>query len=259
MRPERCSLFGIGVDAVDMKTMVEEADAAIRAQRQCTIFAVNPEKIVAAQHLPSLRGWLNASEWLIPDGVGAVFAARWRGTRVPERVAGSELMPRLCELAATHGHRVFLLGARESSNAAAAAKLQELFPGIVIVDRHDGYFSEADEPALIERINAARVQMLFVALGSPKQEAWIHRNRARLDVNVIQGVGGTFDVLAGVIRRAPRFWIRLNLEWLYRLIEQPSRIKRQWPLFYFAYLVLTGRLSAEPLHSTLSQVEARVS
>jgi N-acetylglucosaminyldiphosphoundecaprenol N-acetyl-beta-D-mannosaminyltransferase len=247
MKPERCFIFGVGVDRIDMERMVHSAEATVLAGDQCSIFAVNPEKIMAAQRNPVLRESLNAAEYLIPDGIGAVIAARMRGTHIRERVPGSELMPRLCALAATRGYRVFLYGAREQINAAAAHHLKKQFPGIRIVGRHNGYVDAADHEALIEQINAAAPHLLFVALGSPKQEEWIYRNRGRLRVNVIQGVGGTFDVIAGAVRRAPPLWIRWHLEWLYRLLVQPSRLRRQTPLLQFAMLVLTGRLSDQPL------------
>ena len=247
MKPERCFLFGVGVDRVDMDRMVAAAEEAVLAGSQCSIFAVNPEKIMTAQRDVALRDRLNAAEYLIPDGFGAVLAARMRGMYLRERVPGSELMPQLCALAAARGYRVFLFGAREQINAAASQRLRELYPGINIVGRHNGYVDAADEPQLLAQINAARPHFLFVALGSPRQEEWIARCRARLKVNVLQGVGGTFDVIAGAVRRAPRLWIRLHLEWLYRVIVQPSRWRRQTPLLQFALLLATGRLSDRPL------------
>jgi N-acetylglucosaminyldiphosphoundecaprenol N-acetyl-beta-D-mannosaminyltransferase len=247
MKPERCFVLGVGVDRIDMDSMAHAAEAAVLAGEKCSILAVNPEKIMAAQRNPALRAALNAAEYLIPDGIGAVIAARMRGMPVRGRVPGSELMPRLCALAAARGFRIFLFGAQERINAAAAQQLTRRFPGIRVVGRHNGYVAPADQDALIEQINAAAPHFLFVALGSPKQEEWIARNRGRLNVNVIQGVGGTFDVIAGAVRRAPPLWIRWHLEWLYRLISQPSRLRRHAPLLHFATLALTGRMSDQPL------------
>jgi N-acetylglucosaminyldiphosphoundecaprenol N-acetyl-beta-D-mannosaminyltransferase len=247
MKRERCFLFGVGLDPVDMSGMVRAADDTIRAGQQCAIFAVNPEKIMAAQRSPALRAQLNAAEWLIPDGIGAVWAARRRGCRVPGRVTGADLMPALCALAAQRGYRVFLFGAREENNAAAAARLVETHPGLVVAGRRHGYIGVDDEAALVDEINASGADILFVALGSPRQEDWISRHRSKLRVNVLQGVGGTFDVLSGAVDRAPRIWIRLHLEWLYRLVREPSRLRRQSPRFYFAFLVLSGRLTDRPL------------
>jgi N-acetylglucosaminyldiphosphoundecaprenol N-acetyl-beta-D-mannosaminyltransferase len=258
MKPERCVVFGVGVDPLGMDAMVRAADDVVKAARQCAIFAVNPEKIMAAQADASLCAALNAAEYLIPDGIGAVIAARLRGATIGERVPGSELMPRLCQLAQQRGYRVFLFGAREATNAAAARRLVELYPGLQIAGRHHGYVDAAGQGALVTAINAVAPHFLFVALGSPKQERWIAHNRDRLRVNVIQGVGGTFDVVAGAVRRAPPLWIRLHLEWLYRLLAQPSRLKRQAPLLRFAWLVLTGRLSDRPLAPRAADAAARL-
>jgi len=238
---DRAYLFGVGVDCVDMATMEHAADQAVREDRQCAILAVNPEKIVTAEHDAELRTALNASEYLIPDGIGVVHALRRRGHRLAGRVPGSELMPRLCALAAQRGYRIFLFGAREDVNRAAASRLIATYPGLVVAGRQHGYSDEAESSALVERINASAADMLFVALGSPRQERWIAQHRGALCARVIQGVGGTFDVLAGAARRAPPVWIRLNLEWLYRALANPRRLPRQAALFKFAFRVLLER------------------
>lgn len=233
-------VLGVGVDCVDMAGMERAAEAAIDAGAQCSIIAVNPEKIMAANANARLRECLNAAEFLIPDGIGAVLAARAGGVRLRGRVPGSELMPRLCALAARRGFRVFLFGARQDINDRAAQRLQETYPGLIIAGRQHGYVAD-DTTALIEQINAAQAQLLFVALGSPKQELWIAQHRKNLRVNVIQGVGGTFDVVAGAVRRAPQRWIALNLEWLYRLLANPRRLLRQTALVSFVWRVMWSR------------------
>jgi len=240
---ERIDIDGVGVDCVDMPTVVRAVDATIAAHRQCTILAVNPEKISAAARDTNLRAILNASEWLIPDGIGAVVAARLRGADAIERVPGSELMPHLCALAARRRHRVFLFGARADVNRAAVERLSAIHPELVIAGRHHGFVADADMPALVERINAAAPHIVFVALGSPRQEQWIARHRARLTANVIQGVGGTFDVIAGAAKRAPPIWIKLNLEWLYRFAADPRRWRRQLTLARFGGRLLRDALT----------------
>jgi N-acetylglucosaminyldiphosphoundecaprenol N-acetyl-beta-D-mannosaminyltransferase len=241
MRIERVSIFDVGVDCVDMASMDHAADEAVRDNSQCSIFAINPEKVIAAERNRELRDCLNASEFLIPDGIGVVLAARSRGARIHARVTGSELMPRLCALAAKRGYRVFLFGAREETNARAAQCLVEAYPGLIIAGRSHGYVGDTDMADVVAKINAAAPQFLFVALGSPKQEQWVTRYRRELNVNVIQGVGGTFDVIAGSVRRAPDTWIALNLEWLYRLVSNPRRLLRQSALVRFAWRVLWSR------------------
>jgi len=239
---ERIDIDGTGVDCVDMDAVVQAADATIAANRQCSIFAVNPEKIVAARRDAALRALLNASEFLIPDGIGAVIAARLRGAESIERVPGSELMPNLCALAARHRYRVYLFGARADVNRSAAERIGATYPGLVIAGRHHGFVGDAEMPALVERINASTPQIVFVALGSPRQEQWIACHRAALTANVIQGVGGTFDVIAGATKRAPPAWIKLNLEWLYRVATDPRRWRRQ---------VALARFGARLLHDAL--------
>jgi N-acetylglucosaminyldiphosphoundecaprenol N-acetyl-beta-D-mannosaminyltransferase len=234
---------GIPVDNLGMADVVARADAAIRQGRQCSIFAVNPEKIVAAQERPELAQCLRASELLIADGIGVVMALRLRGLHVAERVPGSELMPELCALAAERGYGVYLFGAREEVNAKAAAELIRRYPSLRIVGRHHGYVTDAHIGALLKDVNASGAQILFVAIGSPTQELWVHRHRSKLNVNVLQGVGGTFDVVAGVVKRAPAVWRRLNLEWLYRLLSQPTRLLRQTALPRFAFALVKEQLT----------------
>jgi len=159
------------------------------------------------------------------------------------RVPGAELMPAICARASQKGYRLFLFGASPEVNARAVAVLRETYPGIAIVGHQDGFVDEAGMPQLIDAINASGAQILFVALGSPKQEVWMEQYLPRLaHVRVCQGVGGTFDVLAGRVRRAPRVFRRLNLEWFYRLITEPRRAIRQIVLPRFTWQVFRAKL-----------------
>ena len=239
---ERMPLGEIAVDALDMTTILSAAQDSVTQHGQISIFAVNPEKVIRAESDNGLRNALLRSEFLIPDGIGAVFALRLEGYEV-DRVPGSELMPALCQHAASRGWSVYLLGASEAVNQKAAQALQCDYPGLAIAGRQHGYFAEDSSKAIVEAINLAKPDILFVALGSPAQELWIDCWRHELDVRVLQGVGGTFDVLAGEVRRAPRVWRRWNLEWLYRLLSNPKRILRQRALPLFAWRLLRRRLS----------------
>ncbi|NEV65436.1 WecB/TagA/CpsF family glycosyltransferase [Thiorhodococcus minor] len=180
---------------------------------------------------------LRGSGLLIPDGIGVVVAARLLGLCRMRRVPGAELMPALCALAARKGYRVFLYGASEEVNARAAAKLERRY-GLQLAGRQHGFVPDPEMPELVRRINACEAQLLFVGLGSPRQELWMERHLSMLQsVRVCQGVGGTFDVLAGQVRRAPSLFRRIHLEWLYRLLSQPKRLIRQTALPRFAYQV----------------------
>lgn len=244
--PARIEILGVPVDCVDMDQALDFLIGHVARGEGCaTVFAVNPEKIMRAGRDPGLRSLLASATLLIPDGIGAVLAARILGLGRFGRVPGSELMPNLCGRAAERGHSVFLFGARPEVNEEAAAALVRRFPGLKIAGRQHGYVEEADMPALVERINASGADILFVALGSPRQEAWMHRHAPALRVRVAQGVGGTLDVLAGRVNRAPPLFLALNLEWLYRLLREPRRIWRQRALAAFAWAVLKERVTGK--------------
>jgi N-acetylglucosaminyldiphosphoundecaprenol N-acetyl-beta-D-mannosaminyltransferase len=225
-----------------MAEVIARVDSFVQRGLQCSIFSVNPEKIVAAQRRPELADCLRASELLVADGIGVVAALRLKGLPSAGRVPGSELMPELCALAAQRGYGVYLFGAREEINAKAAAELVRRYPGLRVVGRRNGYVADADMNVLIEDVNTSGAKLLFVAIGSPSQEFWIQRHRSSLRVNALQGVGGTFDVIAGAVKRAPNAWRQLNLEWLYRLLSQPKRLLRQTALPRFAYTLAKEQL-----------------
>lgn len=238
MTPERIEILGVPVDAVDMAGAVATVDSWMTGDHARCVLAVNPEKVITARHDPQLRGMLASAGLLIPDGIGVVMAARLLGLGRFTRVPGAELMPQLCALAARNGYRVFLYGAAEDVNRRACEVLTERYPGLQIAGRRNGYATPDEMEALVDEINASGALLLFVALGSPRQELWMQTHLDRLEVKAIQGVGGTFDVLAGNVRRAPAVFRRLHVEWLYRLLSNPRRLLRQTALPKFAALVL---------------------
>lgn len=235
----RIRIFGAPVDCVDMDTSLLEVEDMISSDRPNTIIAINPEKVIKAQQEPRLMSWLNNARLVIPDGIGVVLAARLLFGAKLTRVPGSELMPKICELAASKGYRVFLYGASQLTVSKAVEQLRSSYVGINIVGYQDGYLPEKNMSLLIERLNELKPQVIFVALGSPRQELWMDQYLSKVpSVRVCQGVGGTFDVIAGTVKRAPQFFIRLHCEWLYRLLAQPKRILRQTALPLFAAKVL---------------------
>lgn len=242
LNEKRIEVCGVPVDCLTMADALNMTEDWIdKGNHPLAIFAVNPEKVIRAQHDPELLATLRGAGLLIPDGIGIVFAARLLGLGHAARVPGSELMPKLCERAVSRGYRVFLFGASEEVNQKAVAVLRERYPGIRIVGSSHGYVKDEDMAAVISRINASQPDLLFVALGSPYQELWMARYLPKLTVKVCQGVGGTFDVIAGRVRRAPKLFRRLHLEWFYRLASDPRRIRRQTALPIFAYRVLKSR------------------
>lgn len=243
----RVEVLGVPVDCVTMNEAVDCTEDMVRRQQPSIILAVNPEKVIRAQQDRNLLDLLRSADLLIPDGIGVVIAARILGLGRPERVPGSELMPKLCERAASKGYTVFLFGASEEVNRQAVTILQDRYPGIRIVGSHHGYVTDKEMPIVIADINDCQPDLLFVALGSPHQELWMARYVPLLKVKVCQGVGGTFDVIAGRVKRAPLMFRAIHLEWFYRLLSQPSRIVRQTALPLFAYHVLKNKFRSQPI------------
>ena len=236
-------VLGAPVHNVTMASALDHARHMLDRPGAKLVLATNPEKVVAARRSPPLLQALREADLVIPDGIGVVLAARMRGARGIARVPGSEFMPALCALAAREAQPVFLHGSKEEVVTKAAKLLQEQYPGLIVAGSHHGYVDTADMPDLIDTINASGARILFVGLGSPRQELWMMAHRHKLThVRLVQGVGGTFDAICGHPPRAPALWRRLNLEWLYRLLSQPSRIHRQRALPVFVARVLQDQL-----------------
>ncbi len=236
-------ILGVRVDDVtaDETLACLEQFVAERAPRQ--ICTVNPEFVMGAQRDEMFRNVINQAALCIPDGIGLLWAARRLGHPLRERVAGSTLVEQIAEHAAQKGWRLYLLGARPSVADQAAGILRARYPGVNIVGTFPGSPASEEQEAIVERIWAARPDVLLVAFGAPAQDVWIARNQSRLNVPVAMGVGGSLDFIAGVVKRAPVWVQRLGLEWLYRLVREPWRWRRQLALPQFAWRVLTCRRS----------------
>ncbi|EGO62082.1 WecB/TagA/CpsF family glycosyltransferase [Acetonema longum] len=232
------SVLGIKIHAVTKEEALERLEWYIKSRTPHLIATANAEMVMFAQKDRDLADILNAADLIVPDGAGVVWAARHRGFHVPERVTGYDLTQSLLHKASLHGYRVFMLGAAPEVILAAKHKAERLYPGIQIVGIHHGFFSAADEGRIIDQICNAVPDVLLVALGVPKQEKWLYRNLQKLQVPVCMGVGGSFDVMAGSVPRAPEWMQRANLEWFFRLLRQPQRIGRMMALPRFAIRVL---------------------
>lgn len=235
----RVRVPGAPVDTVDMQGALEFIDAKVADRGPPGyVVAVNPEKTFAIQRNRQLEEFVEDASLLIPDGIGVVLAARFlHGARIG-RVPGADLMQEICRHSAQKGHRLFVYGASEEVNRDAAAVLHRRFPGILIVGRSNGYVPPEEMEEFIDRINDSGADILFVALGSPKQEEWMKRYGPMLKVSLCLGIGGTLDTIVGKVKRAPKLFRRLGLEWLYRLLRQPSRVRRQAALPLFVWNVL---------------------
>jgi N-acetylglucosaminyldiphosphoundecaprenol N-acetyl-beta-D-mannosaminyltransferase len=226
-RAERVRVLGVPVDIVDRWGAVELIEKSIRkGNSRNYILAVNAEKINSLQYDPILRDVFDNAALLLPDGIGTVLAVNFLyGLRI-QRVPSADLMQHICRQAAKKGYRVFIYGAKEEVNKRAVEKLSHTYPEINIVGRSHGYISEEKMNDLVSKINDSQADILFVSLGSPKQERWIQKYLPSLDVKICQGIGGTLDVISGNTKRAPSRLQKLGLEFVYRLIHEPKRFRR---------------------------------
>ncbi len=241
---KRIKILGAPVDCVDMQGALMAVDDMVNGEGQNTIIAINPEKVIKSQESADLLTWLHKASLVIPDGIGVVIAAKLLQKAEIERVPGSELMPAICKQSLSKGYKLFLYGASPTTIEKTVANLKAAYPGIQIVGYQDGYLPQDEMQSLIDKINLSGANIIFVALGSPKQELWMDKYLNQLpNIRVCQGVGGTFDVIAGTVKRAPEFFINIHCEWLYRLLSQPKRLLRQTALPMFAFKVFVEFLS----------------
>lgn len=239
--PESVRILGVRVDALTYASLLDRLAAYIAEGRPHQVCTVNPEFVMLARRDAEFRGVLERAELCMADGVGLLWAARREGRILPERVTGSDGLLVIAQKAASCGWRLYLLGAAPGVAEATAAILTQRYPGLQIAGTYPGSPAEDEAPALVARIRDARPDVLFVAFGAPAQDLWIARHRSALGVPVMMGVGGAYDHLTGIRRRAPLWLRRLNLEWLFRLVTQPWRWRRQLALPQFVWLVLLGR------------------
>jgi N-acetylglucosaminyldiphosphoundecaprenol N-acetyl-beta-D-mannosaminyltransferase len=243
---DRLHVLDVWVDPVNRKEAISRVEGFLRmGKRPHVIFAVNPEKNFSVPKNPGLYKMFKNADLLLPDGIGIVWAAKILfGARL-DRIPGSEFFFDICRLAAKNGSGIFIYGAKEESNRAAVNRLKKQFHYLKVAGRCNGYISNAEMPALINRINKSRAEVLFIALGSPRQEYWFAKYHRELKyIKVCQCIGGTLDTIAGNVKRAPVIWQKHSLEWLYRLITQPGRIRRQVVLPLFVYAVLLAKVKS---------------
>jgi N-acetylglucosaminyldiphosphoundecaprenol N-acetyl-beta-D-mannosaminyltransferase len=231
------TILGVDVSTDNYDALTSKLLKKIDNREKAFIVAINPEKIIKAQDDPSLMKLLNSADFQIPDGIGVILASKFKGGQIRERVTGIDMMLKLCETAAKHQKRIFLYGGKPGRADEAKVKLEEMYPGIQISGTLHGY--EKDQQIVSQTINLSQADIIFVAMGSPAQENWIIANKDSLHPSVYQGVGGSFDVISGKIERAPESFQKLGLEWLYRLMKEPWRIKRQavLPLFLIRAII----------------------
>ena len=230
------NILGVDVSPLSYEDLKKNIEKDIENNKKSFIVAINPEKILKARKDEKLKKLLNNATYEIPDGIGVIYASKLRKGNIKTRITGIDSMEMLCKLSEEKKYKIFMYGAKEETIKKAKENLEIKFPNIQIVGTINGY--EKDNDKIISSINKSNADIVFVALGSPKQEYWITDNMDKVSAKIFQGVGGSFDVFSGNIKRAPKWMQKIGLEWLYRLIKEPKRIFRQIKLVKFLWLAL---------------------
>ncbi|CAK4835251.1 unnamed protein product [Aphanomyces euteiches] len=224
-----------------MQQTVESLVQAIEQRQITQVITANPIMIMTALEQPKYMAMMQRAELIVPDGAGLVWAASYVGKPVAEKVAGIDLMHELLALGEVRGWRIFLLGTSPDIIQVTAGKLRERYPKLQLVGVRDGYFQENEDESVIRQIRETAPDILLVGRSADKQEPWIDRYKEQLGVPVVMGIGGSFDVLSGKLKRAPKLFIRLRLEWFYRLLQEPWRYKRMLLLPKFVVKVIRDK------------------
>jgi len=245
---DKLSIMGVRIDNLSMDEVLKIAEEKIEKDEQYIIYTPNTEFIMMCQKDKEFLNLMNESDINIPDGIGLIYAGKIKKHPLKEKVGGYDLSVNLLKMANDKGLKLYVVGGKPGVAEAAMENVREKYPGIKIVGAQHGYFKgthlgkkgHEEELAVIEDINKHQPHILFVGFGAKKQELWIEYNKDLINANVIIGNGGTLDGLAGIVKRAPDIFIKLGLEWLYRLMKEPKRIKRQIVLPVFMLKVIFG-------------------
>lgn len=234
----KVNILGVKVDKVNIIEAVDTIFGMLDEHRTHAVYTPNSEIILQAYKDAEFCEVLNDSDLLTADGIGVVYASKFLGNPIKERAAGYDIACGLVDRISETGHRLYLFGGKPGIAEMAKKNLEKKYPFIQIVGTRNGYFKEEDTPLIINDINKVGADIVFVCLGAPKQEKWINDNKDKLNARVLMGIGGSLDVFAGIVERAPEIWCKMGLEWLYRLIKEPWRFKRMLALPKFALTVL---------------------
>lgn len=225
---QRIEMIGCKIDNLSMKETLQRVDGFIQSGRPHQHVVVNVDKLVKASRDPQLRHIINECALINVDGMPVVWASRILGKPLKERVAGVDLFEAIMRRAAQTGWRVFLLGAQEEVVARVQQAYEKKYPGLTVAGYRNGYWGQEDEQAVVEQIKAARADILFVAISSPKKEQFLNRYQAEMRIPFAMGVGGTFDVAVGKVKRAPLWMQKSGFEWFYRFLQEPRRMFRRY-------------------------------
>ena len=236
----RINVLGVSFDNVTMDEAIARAMSLLHEGKQGYVVTPNPEIVMNARENPELMQAVSRASLVLPDGVGVIYGAKILGTPLQEKTPGIGFAAGVMEQLSHQGGSVYLFGAKPGVAELAGENLMKRFPGLKIAGTSDGYFT--DDGPIVEKINAAHPDLLLVCLGSPKQEFWMQEHLGKVDAGLMAGLGGSLDVFAGVVERAPEKWQKLGLEWLYRLLKEPKRIGRMMKLPQFAVCAVKERV-----------------
>lgn len=241
------SVLDVPINPLSMKDTLQCLTSRLDNKEKTFVITANAEIIMLGQKNPAYMNLLQKAELVLPDGAGTVWAGRTLGNIVPERVAGFDLFLELIKLSAEKHYKIFFFGSAPGVAEAAKEKCESFAPGVKIVGIHNGYFTEAESEEIVAQINKSGANILFAALGAPKQEFWLEKFAPAIKADLYMGIGGSFDVLAGKMARAPKWIQEASLEWLFRLYKQPSRFIRMLVLPCFVIKVLQHKYSPKKL------------
>lgn len=240
-----CNILGVPFNNMSSAEAVEMALVCLGANHKSILFTPNPEMVMLAQKDPEFMEVLNKSDINVPDGIGIVYGSKFTDNPIEERVAGYDLVQAVFERIKTTRRTVYFFGGAPGVAQQAKEAMEKKHRGINIIGVADGYFDEEKEKQIIDEINQLHPDLLLVGIGFPKQEKWIYNNLNKLDIRLAIGVGGSFDVMSGNVKRAPQAFRKLGLEWFYRLITQPTRIGRMLQLPVFMFAVIKDKLTVK--------------
>ena len=254
---DKVNVLGVNIDKVTIDSATDIICDMLKKSGNYAVFTPNSEIIYAAYKDSEFCNLINSADLLTADGIGVVYASRILDNPVPERAGGYDIACKVIERIAESGDRLYLFGGKPTVAEMAAENLKEKYPFLNIVGTRNGYFQPEENDSIISDINNSGADIVFVCLGSPKQEEWIFKNRDKLSCHVMMGIGGSLDVFAGVAERAPQIWQKLGLEWLYRLKKEPKRFWRMLALPKFAFTVLLkGRRYPQETNEELQEFDA---
>lgn len=246
-----CNILGVPINNINLKEAVALVLLYLENDEKKMIFTPNPEFIINALEDKEFMDILNKSNLNIPDGIGVVIGGKILGYKMRERVAGFDLVQNIFYKIKNTDKTVYFLGASEETIQLAKKMMEKKYKGLKIIGVNNGYFNEEQEKLIIDNINNLCPDLLLVGLGSPRQEKWIYNNKDKINAKIMIGVGGSFDVMSGNTKRAPKIFIKLNLEWFYRLITQPTRFKRMLKLPLFILKVLQYKIKGDKNETTI--------